>query len=325
MQWLEFRSKCGECSQQLLDAGDELVCPGCGVVEEKMVVEYAPDRPLKSSEFTSEALGSFLGPYRSGYSERFAKGLSGASSTYSYLKTISDHSNRGDGSLISCSKLIARVSEKLCLPPVAMSQAVALSRRILGPSSKRPKPTVAAVSAYCLIAACRMEGIASASSREIVEAHRSLGKKVKTSSLIRLSLESPVKTPPRRPEDYVGKVLAKLSEIERLKGLVVKGGQEPGSYFQDLRASTLEILASMRPEAKSGHNPCALAATGVYAGEMMLAKRASRDRWITQKDVANCGDTAEYTIREQYRDLFMREVGTSASGEKLSLPLPRSL
>lgn len=59
MQSLETQS-CPDCSVPLLDAGDELACPSCGVVKEKAATCTAtgsqPDQ-----RYGPQPLGSFMG------------------------------------------------------------------------------------------------------------------------------------------------------------------------------------------------------------------------------------------------------------------------
>jgi transcription initiation factor TFIIIB Brf1 subunit/transcription initiation factor TFIIB len=55
---------------------------------------------------------------------------------------------------------------------------------------------------------------------------------------------------------------------------------------------------------RGGHSPCALAATSFYAAEMVVSEGEARKRLFTQRDVANCVNVAEYTVREQFCELF---------------------
>ena len=164
------------------------------------------------------------------------------------------------------------------------------------------------MSAYSLINACKIEGVTSASVREIIGAHAALGRKVSSSSIIQLSLESPIKSAPRSPGEYLTRVLAKLSmNAELCQGLRLEGvPQTP--YFNSLRETAAELLRRVKKAEMTGKRPCALAASAVYSAELVLSSAGSRRKRLTQRDLAEGGDTAEYTIREQVAEIFLPAV-----------------
>jgi transcription initiation factor TFIIIB Brf1 subunit/transcription initiation factor TFIIB len=286
---------------QLLDVGDEMVCPSCGIVGEKQLAEFGRDRALAASDFTPQALGSYLGSADPGSRERFSRGLSGSHSTFAYLKMVSDFAGRNDGTLFECVRMVERVCERLSLPNVVMARAVTIARRMLATRSGK-RTTIAAISALAILASARVGGSTTIGTREVVDAHRALGRSLKMSSLIQLSLDSEIRIQPRNPEECVGKILGRLET--RLHRRWAES--QPTSltlYLHELRTLALEILDRVPEESKAGHRPSALGATAVYAAEFVMAARRGRPRLLTQKDVAECGDTAEYTVREQYREI----------------------
>ena len=293
-----------ECSGEVLDLGDELVCRACGVVAEKEVLEGRAGKAPLAIDFTGQALGGYLGPPDTGFEERFSRGLAGSPSSYRYLKLMSDYSGREDSTVYSCAKLIERVTEKLMLPKVVMAQAVIVAKTLLGPKTSRGEVSTASVSTYSIVTACRIMGVNSASVREVVEAHRALGRRVKVSSLIQLSLRSPFKSSPPRAEDYVAKLVGRLESMESPAQSLSEVELEPVSYFAVLRAAAVEVLRSVGEVERGGHSPCSLAATAVYAAESELARRGARRKVLTQRDIAECGGVAEYTVRELYGRLF---------------------
>jgi transcription initiation factor TFIIIB Brf1 subunit/transcription initiation factor TFIIB len=301
-------SKCAECAGEILDLGDEMVCRTCGVVSGKEVVETRVGKALQAIDFTGQALGGYLGPPEPGFKERFSRGFSSSPSTFRYLKLISDYSGREDSTVYGCAKLIERVSEKLFLPRIVVGQAVTISKALFGPKSMRKELSSAAVSAYSIVTACKMLGVGSVSVREVVEAHRLLGRRVKMSSLIQLSIDSPFKTRPRRPEDYVNRIIARLESLPGASRSLRGGGLDPTTYFASLRMAAFEELASVREAERGGHSPCSLAATAVYSAESGLAARSFRRRLLTQRDIAESGGVAEYTVRELYGRLFRQPI-----------------
>jgi transcription initiation factor TFIIIB Brf1 subunit/transcription initiation factor TFIIB len=322
MQSLYVHQQCPECFKAMIDAGDELVCPACGVVKEKEITEYRPSKAMAAADFTHQALGSYLGAHTPGGDERRPRGFSRSASTFGYLKLISDHAGRDDDTAYECAKMIERVSEKLGLSKVVMAEAVTVAKKVLKVREKVRRATLASVSAYSLIVACKIEGMGSVSTKEVIEAHTSLGRRVKVSSLIQLSLESGFKTEAKRAEDYLSRVVANLSKNSRLVGTLAKEGTGPSPYFHALRVQAREILSLVGDDARAGRRPFALAATSVYAAEVVIATRESRGRRISQRDVAECGETAEYTVREQFRQVFNPCVMNSRLGLESTQPLP---
>ena len=287
-----------------MDLGDELACSACGVVRGKEVLETRGAKPPLAIDFTGQALGGYLGPPDTGFEERFSKGFAGSPSTYRYLKLVSDYSGREDSTVYGCAKMIERVVEKLQLPRVVMAQAVTIAKSLLGPRSSRGDVSTAAISAYSIVAACRILAVSGANVREVVEAHRLLGRKVKISSLIQLSLNSPFKTSPRRAEDYVARIVGRVQLLPGPSSALRASGLDPVAYFSLLRRVSLEELGSVSEEDRGGHSPCSLAATGVYAAECRLAREGTRRRVLTQKEIAESGGVAEYTVRKLFGRLF---------------------
>jgi len=236
--------------------------------------------------------------------ERASRGLAGSNSKYEYLKTLSDFAGRDEGPVGACDRIIGRVGEKLFLPRVVLDEASAVARTVLSTYRCHRRVTLAALSAFSLVAACRVEGIASVSVREIISAHAALGRRVNSSSFIQLALESPIKILPRRPEDYISRVLARLSWNTRLSERLRSEGASQTSYFNALRGIAKELLSEVRPDELSGRRPSALAAAAIYSAEAALATIESRGKRLTQRLLAECGDAAEYTIREQCASIF---------------------
>ena len=236
--------------------------------------------------------------------ERSSRGITGTNSKFDYLKVLSDFAGRNDGTEGSCARLIERVGEKLLLPRIVLLEAASIARRVLANQSPRRRVSVASVSAYSLISACKVSGATSISVREIIAAHAALGRRVTSSSIIQLTLISPVKTFARSPLEYLTKVIAKLSMNPRLAEQAKAAGIQPAEYLERLRETAAEILGMLGEESRAGRRPCALAASAVYSAETVVSMCEGRHRWVTQRELAECSDTAEYTIREQCARMF---------------------
>lgn len=298
------RLKCAECSGEVVDVGDEMACRACGIVIEKEVIESGPFRVPRAVDFTKQALGGYLGPIEYRRGERSPAGIGDGASTFRYLKLISDYAGKDDTTTYSTLRLVERVCEKLSLPGFVAAQAVVVAKRLLPIRKEKGEVTSAAVSAHAIVTACKIAGVASVGLREIVEAHRALGRRVKTSAMIQLSLDSPFRAGARRAEDYVGRVTARLGSDPALRETLRECGLAEVPYFNRLHAAAMRALSMLDSCARGGHNPCALAATAVYAGEAALSKRDGRSRLLTQREVAECVAVAEYTVREQFGVIF---------------------
>jgi len=296
-----------------------LACPGCGIVAEKEVMETRSGRAIVAADLTPQALGSYLGPMETSARERYSGRISGSNSTYEYLKTISDFVGRNDGTLFECTRMVERVCERLSVPNVVMAQAVTIARRVLESRRRRRRTTIAAVSAFAIMASCRISKVGSVSTKEVIEAHRALGRSLRVSSIIQLSLDSEIQIEPRRPEDYIPRVLAKLTP--RLQTGTSGPSPRVVSHLRLLQTLAEEIIDAVPEESKAGHRPFALAATAVYAAEIILARKECRTRQVTQRDVAECGDTAEYTVREQYREIIAPAIPRLGLAQSRSAPV----
>lgn len=294
-----YAGGCSQCSGRIVDAGEELVCSSCGVVTEKQVMETKrEEKAPQAIDYTSHSLGSYLGPLDYGYEERNSPGFSKTGSTFRYLKTISDFAYRDGASLYSCAKLMERVCEKLALPKAVTAEAARIAREVMEMRKGRGEVTIAAVSAFSIINACKRLGVTSAGVKEVMEAHRNLGYRVKTSVIIQISIDSPVRNLPRRAEEYLGRVLVHLPQV------LVRTGGIPAGYVNRLHEAAKLILETVDGPSRGGHNPRGLAATAVYAAELALASIEGRKRTFSQREAAECAEVAEYTVREQYVEIF---------------------
>jgi transcription initiation factor TFIIIB Brf1 subunit/transcription initiation factor TFIIB len=312
--------KCQECTTPLIDVGDELVCPSCGLVKEKSTVDAAGRADPKLPLFGRQPLGSYMGARRITVEDRNSR-ISGNNTRYERMKMLSDFAAR-EGSYADCGRLIERVGEKLFLPRVVILQAASLAKKVMESPHQR-RLTVAEVSAYSLVAACKIEGVTSVSIREILEAYAALGRRVSSSAVLRLAFESPVRMYARRPEEYLPRVLARLSMNRRLAGRLARDGVQQSVYLDGLRRMAAGMLGGCDQTALDGKRPCALAAAAVYSAEKAMAALEGRGLRITQRECAECGDAAEYTIREQCATVFAPSVTKLTSRAQQPL-LPRT-
>jgi transcription initiation factor TFIIIB Brf1 subunit/transcription initiation factor TFIIB len=327
--------RCTNCSGRMVDIEEEIVCSSCGSVRQKEVpteLVFDSSVPIvtkraRAVDYTSRSLGSFLGP--KGYDDRddVPKGHRSSSSSSSppspsfrYLKTISDYSPADASGVYPCAKLIERICEKLTLPPGVMGQSITVARGLLAIRKERTGYTIAAISAFSIISACRICGISTVGMKEVIAAHGALGHNVKPSTLIRMGFDSPMKANAMRAEEHLGRVATRLGEI------LPRLGAPPGYQYRLLHLAR-RALSKLDSPVRGGHSPSALAATSFYAAEIVIAERESRKKLFTQKEVANCVKVAEYTIREQFCELFRPrwdEINDDLSEALLSHPVRNS-
>lgn len=287
------------------------------MVKEKAVVETDVRPSGKLPLFGRHPLGSYMGTKGITAEERRSK-VSGDNTRYEKMKAMADRAQR-EGSPEDCGRLVERVGERLYLPRVVVLQAAAIAKRAMVSPHPGRRRTVADVSAYALVSACKIEGVTSVSIREILAAFADVGRKVTSSAIFRLAIESPSGTYAREPRDYVPRVVARLSMNRRLAARLARDGAAPPAYLGSLRMAASEILGACDRTEMSGKRPCTLAASAVYSAEILMSSAEGRAARVTQRECAECGDAAEYTVREQYNAIFT-PVLRRMSRPTLSLP-----
>ncbi len=296
---------CLTCRCKLLDQGEELVCPKCGRVVGKTVLPIGrPTQARRAVDLTSSALGGFMGTAEITYGERFSKEFPQSGSTYNYLKTISDYAGR-KGRDYTCAMLIERICEKLSLPASVTQNAMRVAQKVLAneePQQLKHKPTLPAISAFSIITACKITGQKFVTWRNVVKAFQDGGYRVKSSTIFRIGLYSPIKMLSTPPEDYLQTLLLQFRDNSGLRS------RFPNTeYFATLSDKANSLIRRVNA-TRGGHNPRALAAVAIYAAEIALAREGGRKKILTQKEVGEMVHMAEYTVREQYLELFKKMV-----------------
>lgn len=322
MEVLDSDMLCPECSKRLLDLEDELVCPGCGAAREKQVIEPPLAGRTRPRDAVRAPLGSYMGPRYGTAGERTARGITGEARGYRYLKLVSDSAGRDEGAADDCAKLIERVGENLALPGQALLDSVSTASRILAAVRRKARRTaIGPVSAYSLISACRAAGVRGVSPREILATHAALGRKVRYSSVVRLALDFPIRTYACGPDEYLSRVIGRLSANKRLSDRLARDGVRIPSYLAGLRECARELIGLAESTEMSGKRPYALAASAVYSAETVLSVSEGRNRRLTQRELAECGGTSEYTVRDQCAMIFLPAVRKLLARRKQPLPL----
>ena len=285
--------RCRECRGALVQSGEELACTKCGVVAS--TDEVAPPNEAVSGTSRpkhSDGLGSFMGTMEEEHSYASFNGTS----SVRYMKSVSDHMGV-DQAAHQCASLIERVAERLSLPAFVLANAVTLSQTALADRKTKAElgrgkgVTVATVSAYCLLSACRTAGMHHVSAKSVVLAHTDLGRRVTKSGLCRLGTESRVPHMPADPAGMVATVVAGLESNRNVLWRLGSKGVDPHAYFRRLLELSLPVVGRLR--GLRGANPRTVAASSVY-----LASREMPPKAFTQGEAAQTLDMAEYSVRD---------------------------
>ncbi len=277
----------------------------CGRAEGKTVLPIGrPTHRSRALDLTSSALGGFMGTAEVTYRERFSEGFLQSGSSYRYLKTISDFAGR-TGQDYTCATLIERVCEKLSLPAFVPQNAMRVAQKLLENEEilqLKHKPTLPAISAFSMITACKITGQKSVTWRKVVKAFQDGGYRVKSSSIFRIGLCSPIKVRSTPPQDYLQTFLLQFRDNS-----VMRTRFPNAEYFAAISERANGLIQRV-DATRGGHNPRALAAASIYAAEVVLAREGGRKKILTQKEAGEMAHMSEYTIREQYVELFRKLV-----------------
>jgi transcription initiation factor TFIIB len=276
--------RCPECRGNLTSAGEEggeLVCAACGIV-----VRKATGTPQDGSSALSvskrTALGSYIVDDGSG-----TQSLNGRAFG---LGRINPNIIGREGPLHTCSRLTNRVAERLALPKSVVECANITAGRLL-PGRKVYGTSIAAISAYSLLHACRSAGIAHISYKEIVRAYADAGHRVGRAALMRIGFDSPVSLPHANAEELVRAVVGRLQSSESVASGLRRANLDPREYF----TRVLELAKEKATEISDlrGFSPRTIAAGSVY-----LASLAVSAKTFTQREAGETLGMAEYTVRE---------------------------
>ena len=304
-----MESLCPLCSSKLLLVEDELVCESCGYVIQGSVQAPKPVEEMSSLNaklFASYELGSYVGPPELDSKDTACSGIGGGQLNIKYLKMISDYGLRSSRNYdeYSCMRIISRISGKLELPEVVSVHALGLSRRFLDVKGTVKGVSIPTICLYSLIVSCKKFYVNKVNTKKLIQIFRTYGYRVSLSSLIKMSVAVNVPLTPKLSEDYLLTIIPAVSSNPIVKERIGRHYSSPVEYERQLYRTVISILAYIDKYKKGGHNPYALAATSVYAGEMALSKIEKRQPIFSQHIVSQSVDVAEYTIREQYGELF---------------------
>ncbi|MGQ9780836.1 MAG: hypothetical protein ACUVQ8_01070 [Nitrososphaeria archaeon] len=300
---------CPLCNSRLLLVEDELVCQSCGYVlqDDIQVSRLAREVSYSSGKLiSSHELGSYVGPPKIDSGDNTFQGIGGGQLNIRYLKMVSDYGFRSSKNYeeYSCMRIISRISDKLELPEAVSLYALDLSRNFLDVRLKVKGISIPAVCLYSLMVSCKKFYINRVNTKKLIRIFKELGYRVSLSSIIRISIVVDVPLAPKPSEDYLLTMIPAVTSNPIVNEKIKRYYSSPVEYERKLYRTIISVLAYIEKYKKGGHNPYALAATSVYAGEIALSKIERRQPLFSQHIVSQSVDVAEYTIREQYGELF---------------------
>ncbi len=285
--------RCRECKGHVVQAGDEFVCTSCGVVARKVEEEkFHLELHIQAPSQLASGLGSFVGDRSDKDSGADFNGVC----TVGFAKLLSD-SMGVDQTARNLKALIRRAADRLSLPPFVRDNAMALSGKMLGASRSdgengKHRTSIAAISAYALLSACRTAGMDQVGTKAILQTYSDMGHRVSRSKLLQLGLDSSVPFRPADPAALLRTVVGALEASGAVRKKLGSKGVEPGPYFRRVLQASQTVVSSVRGMAE-GRSPRTLAAAAVY-----IASKEVVPGVVTQRDVAETMGVSEYSTRE---------------------------
>ncbi|MEM3403940.1 MAG: hypothetical protein QXJ17_05360 [Nitrososphaeria archaeon] len=306
---MEREDVCPLCRNKLLLVDYELVCKSCGYViqndpgpSQTVLKKYS----LKTDLLTQSELGSYIGTVDFNSKGICSLNIREGGSSIRYLKVISDYGLKSQRSNEEnyCMRILSRICDKLELPETVLVQALQLSQALLDIRDKVKSITIPAICLYSLIVACKKLHVNKVNTKNLMNVFKAYGYRINLSSLIKISTEVSVPMVPKSSEDYLPVTIPAIVTHPIVKDKLMKYYMSPTEYERKLYRSAVSILSRIDKCKRGGHNPYALAATSIYAGEMALSKMEKRRPLFSQHIVSESVEVAEYTIREQYGEFF---------------------
>eukprot|EP01133_Synstelium_polycarpum_P001429 gene1429-1658_t len=269
-------------------AKGDLICRECGcVIGDRIVDEHSEWRTFSNSESTGSDPNRVGGPTNpllrdSGLSTVIGKGTSKDSSTLSRLQNRGSLNN-GDRSLLAGFKEISRMAENMGLPQTVIDMANELFREMDDKKSMKGR-SADGILAASLYIACRLEGIAR-TFKEICSLSNNVTKKElgRSYKMMKEQLANRISLQAISTEDFMTRFCTNLSlplEVKKAADHVSRTAMELG------------IVA--------GKNPISVTAAAIYMVSQLSADKR------TQKAISDISGVSEVTIRNAYKDLYVK-------------------
>lgn len=287
--------RCPECGKRepVMDSDQgEVICSGCGLVLEDVMMDQRPEWRAYTHE-EKEARSRVGSPITL---LQYDKGLS---------TTFKPHENASGGRLSSKTRFkmrrlrqwnirlrirssIARnlsqammelnnLADKLHIPKAVREEAALIYRKSLNNGLVRGR-SIAAIAAASLYAACRISGTPRSLDEMVEASSRKRGEIARCYRLVHRELD--LKMPIDGPEKYVSKIASKVG------------------LSQKVQNTAIDILKKAREmRGIVGKGPAGIAAAALYIASMQEGDR------VTQKKLAQASGVTEVTVRNRYKGL----------------------
>ncbi len=145
--------------------------------------------------------------------------------------------------------------------------------------------------------------------QEIVQAFNESGHRVTNKNILKLatSLNIPLsRTPPRKSEDYLERIVSYIIVKQIKKEIAEKYGLTPSTYRNLLLGVSAELLSQISSKERGGVQPYPFAASVVYIADRAISRYLKKVPILTQKKVACLTGAKEFTIRDHCYKLLSR-------------------
>ncbi|MFW9928202.1 MAG: hypothetical protein ACFFD1_02300 [Candidatus Thorarchaeota archaeon] len=315
---------CEDCATQLTETTSDYVCPSCGLVAGKKIVESSYQKSQTAfNGISTQAVeegnrpsittqtGSFLGYYNqwnitdiTGKNLRSQKKLE-----YRRLKRINDIYSQSQGKerLYRALRLLATISGILELPESIKENSAKIFRKCYKNLNEIRIADLIGASVYLSSRLShynmRLKDLLLSFENENVEV---LGKNILyAATQIRILTGFKIKA--TSSEEYLERVVQSLINDQEFKIKLQKLLISNIEYGILLRRTSYDLMKKLSKNLRGGRDPYALACATVAGADLIIAAKFGKKRgFATQRLIARVGDVAEYTLREHFLQIIKK-------------------
>ncbi|MFW9983158.1 MAG: hypothetical protein ACFFCB_00290 [Candidatus Odinarchaeota archaeon] len=319
---------CSECTGQPILTNGEYVCPHCGLVLARQVVNspyqiYKEEGRSSSQGKSYVALGQRsvmvggMGSFIDYQSSRFFYDKTGRPLTPRsqrlFRRLKFDYNLRlriaKRETTYRALRSLGRVAELLSLPDSIKDKAAYYYQKIDRKLESEDITSHLTLMAYGLMLAVReSKENAPITLQEIADAFQKLGHRVTSRSIIRQALSVKNKLPlapaKRMSEDYLQRIVSQTIHHPTIQLRLRRAGLSVQDYQAKLIKHSNQLFGRIDVSERGGRNPFIFAVAVVYSADFLIAKLAKRRPILTQRLISKATNAAEYSVRDHYAKLL---------------------
>ena len=313
--------ECEECGGTITKEGGFYICRKCGLIkEQELMPKYTigenigekEERKRKGTQYveiertlkSTNKLGTEIGRIerREEWYDSRKKPLSATKrEKYRKLKNLNIWiRNKEKWNTPRITKIIQRVGEILEIKEQVIERAICLYKRYEEEYKEKINNHVVLGATAMFIAVREKPFKCPVTLKEIEEAYKKLGHRVKGRSIIVLAQHIGRKVRKRKSEEYIARACNELCKNQQIKKRIKQRYKEkPEEYEQKLLYCSRKLLESIPTIRRGGRQPYQFAVATAYIVDKYIAKEVlAKGSAITQKLAAKATGAAEFTIRE---------------------------